>query len=243
MLSSAVSAVKDSDLPAPPTTVDEVTGLVLNLETGVIGAILMAIGILLTFSGKRFFKVFLALVGFCVGALLACISISFFHTLFDFSHSSTVTYIIAIVCGLILAGVAVMMWKLGVYAAAGLGGYTLMVYILSLKVGGLIEGHISRDLALCLAVIAAVVAAMFLEDIIIAVASAAFGSVAAMSGLDCFLNTGFRAQIYDQAIGMSFKLPKLTGNIYYMFAGTGALAVCGVVVQLLNPSKGYGRSG
>lgn len=115
------------------------------------------------------------------------------------------------------------------------------LYILSLKHGGIIEGQLTRSGALLVGVGIGVVGAVFLEDIAIAVASSITGALAIVIGADCYLNTGFRAQIWDQAIKVTFSLPEINSSMYFMFAGTVGLAVFGVVIQLLTPTKGFGR--
>jgi hypothetical protein len=215
----------------------------LNLTTGVIGGIAVVVGLLMCFSGKRFFKVFLSLVGFIAGVVGGLLAMAFVTPLMNFSNPDMVTWIVAGILGVVGALVCLYAWKIGVYLGAGLGGYSIMTYILSLKAGGVIENELGRHGAIAVGVGLAVIAAIFLEDIAIVIASAISGSLISMVGLDCYFNTGFRVQVWDIAIKQTTKMPDLSGHMYYMFAGTLALAVLGVVVQLLSPSKGFGRSG
>lgn len=244
VLLAASASAASVDLPPPPTSLDQVLELgQLTVTTGILGGILILVGLLLCFAGKRFFKLFLSLVGLAAGSVAGFIGMAFLNGLVTIPNALVVTYVVAGITGLVVAAACLYMWKIGVYVGAGLGGYSVVIYILSLKVGGLIENQIGRQAVLLIGVGLGVVAAMFLEDIAIAAASSMTGSLVAMYGVDYYANQGFRQQIYDQAVSRTVSLPTINTPLYFMFAGTIALAVCGMVVQLLNPSKGYGRSG
>lgn len=243
-LLAASAKAAQLDLPAPPTSLEEILELgKLTVTTGILGGALILAGLLLCFAGKRFFKLFLSLVGLSAGAVAGFIGMAFLNGLVTIPNALTVTYIVACITGLVVAAACLYMWKLGVYVGAGLGGYSAVIYILSLKVGGLIENQIGRQAALLIGVGLGVIGAMFLEDIAIAVASSMIGSLTAIYGVDCYANQGFRQQLRDQAMSRKITLPTINTPLYFMFAATIALAVCGIVVQLLHPSKGYGRSG
>lgn len=243
LMAASVKAAQ-VDLPPPPTSLDDVLELgKLTVTTGILGGALIIAGLLLCFAGKRFFKLFLSLVGLGAGAVAGFIGMAFLNGLVTIPNALVVTYVVAGITGLVVAAACLYMWKIGVYVGAGLGGYSAVLYILSLKVGGMIENHIGRQAILLIGVGLGVISAMFLEDIAIAVASSMVGALTTVYGLDCYLNQGFRQQIYDQAMSRTITLPTINTPLYFMFAATVALAVCGAVVQLLNPSKGYGRSG
>jgi hypothetical protein len=227
---------------SPPPTLEEALSLAkINLTNGIIGGICIAVGLLLCFCGKRFFKLYLGLAGFIVGAVVAVNGLARFGGYLPAENTTTISWVIVIVLGLIAAGLSMWLWKIGVYASAGLGGYALMSFILSLKAGGVIENAMGRTGALVLGAGAAVIAAMFLEDIIIVIASSIIGSLTAIIGLDRFVQTGFTYQLFDTMMIMAVNIDQFHGPMYFMFAGTVALAVLGVVVQLLAPSKGFGR--
>lgn len=234
-----------AEIPAPPRGLNDILEMTrLTITSGLIGGVLIAVGLLLCFAGKRFFKVFLAIVGFATGAIIGFTAMGWIQDLMTIPNGDMVTYVVAGVLGLLLAAACMLMWKIGVYVGAGLGGYALMSYILGLRIGGLIENGIGRVAALLLGAGVGVITAMFLEDLAIAVASSMAGALGAVCGLDCFLNTGFRAQIYDQAIRRAFALPEAQSSMYFMYAGVAGLTILGIVVQLLvAPSKGFGRGG
>ena len=232
------------NLPKPPSGLQDILDMTkLSLTSGLLGSILIYAGLLMCFVGKRFFKLFLSVVGMAGGSIIGFIIMAHVRDWgVAIPNEVTITYVVAGIMGLVVAAVCLYVWKIGVYVGAGLGGYALITYILSLQVGGIIENQIGRQGALVIGVALGLLAAMFLEDLAISIASSFAGALSTMYGLDCFLNTGFRAQIYDQAIKRTFIIPTMTGEMYMMFAGTLGLAVLGVVVQLLSSSsKGYGR--
>lgn len=226
--------------PAPPS-MDEILAMTkLSIKSGIAGAIAIVAGLLICFSGKRFFKAFLSIVGFAAGMLAGFTGMAYILPYTSFSDPNLVTWIVAVILGLIGATICLYAWKIGVYVGAGLGGYALMAYILSLGVGRKIESEIGRHAAIAIGVGAGVIAAIFLEDLAIIAASAITGAVSVAIGVDCYLNLGLRTLLYEMAIHRSF-IVTVDGPIYYMLAGTCALAVLGAVVQLLAPSKGFGR--
>lgn len=245
LVSSCVGASSGTTISMPQNVEQVYAMLHLGLKSGIIGGVLLVVGLLLCLSGKKFFKLFLSVVGFVAGATLGFIIMASAarNPLFTIPNQEIVTYVVAGILGVILAAVCLYLWKIGVYIGAGLGGFSLATFILSLKLGEYIEPQIGRQAILAIGAGLGVVAAILFEDMAIAVASSLAGSLMAMCGLDCYLQTGFWAQVYDQAIAKTFILPDPTSKMYYMFAGTICLAVLGIVVQLLAPSKGFGRHG
>jgi hypothetical protein len=216
----------------------------LTISNSIFGAVMIIIGLLLSFAGKRFFKVFLSLVGLVAGATLGFITMGFIgrQQLVVIPNFTMITYVVMGVLGLLAAACFLYLWKLGVYAGSGLGGYFLVLYINGLKEGGLIPNFAGRQTALIIGIGLGVLGAMFLEDVAIALASSMVGSLVAVLGLDVFVQTNFRQQILEQAMWGSFRMPAFTGSMYYMFGLTVALAVSGIVFQLVFPrTKGYGR--
>lgn len=214
----------------------------LSVESGFLGGIAIAVGLTLCFFGKRFFKPFLAMIGMACGAIVGFVGMSVASQLVEIPNLKMTTYLVAVVLGILASLIFMAGWRYGVYSAAGLGGYSLTVYLLSFKAGGLVENEFGRSTCLIVGVLAAEVAAYFLEDLVLVAASCITGSLMATVGADCYLNTGFGAHIYDQAIKRTFVLPELTNSICKMMATTAGLAVLGAVVQLLAPSKGFGRA-
>ncbi|PJF19316.1 50S ribosomal protein L27 [Paramicrosporidium saccamoebae] len=238
----AASKPNGGGLPPPPEIDTLVETAKLTLANGIASGIAIAMGILMCFSGKRFFKLFLGSVGFLAGGLLGLMGAEFVKPHVAAENLTMITWIAIVLLGVVVAALSMWMWKVGVYIGAGLGGYSLMTYILSLRAGGIIQNAIGRSAALVVGAGLAVVAAVFLEDIAIIAASAITGALLVVLGADFYLKIGFKEHLYNIAVGDRFALNKTYDPLmYWLLSGTAALAVLGAVVQLLVPSKGYGR--
>lgn len=230
-------------------TLDSLLKEAISLPNGIIGTIYIVFGLFICLSGKRFFKVFLAVVGALAGGFCGFHVDVWIANIPNFISAETDISLYIIVASAVLgSALSLWFWKAGVYAAGGLGGYSLMAFILSLKAGGLIENAIGKQAALALSTAAGVLAGIFLDEIATIVASAISGAFVTVFGLDFFLATGFRFQVYSAVLpggavvdGTTISIAELPQNTIYMMAGMVALSVCGVVAQLLKPSKGYGR--
>lgn len=235
-----------SGIPAPPSAGDlssmweRYKG---SLEDSTIAVLLITLGLFFCFMGKRVFKPFLVIAGFAAGVLLAVFGLSWFDYVIGPAHRNLISWIIIVVCGLLVAGACLYAWRIGVYAAAGLGGAALAVFVLSLKAGGVIENFMGRQATIIAFSALAIVAAIFLEDVAIVAATAISGALAATVGADFFLKTGFAVQVWDMIYHRTFTLSHFDNSMYYMFVATLILAVLGAVAQLLLPTKGFGRSG
>jgi hypothetical protein len=219
---------------------------VLNItwDTYVIGIVLVAIGILLTFSGKRFFKIFLGCSGFLAGALLAVNLLAIFENLiYTFEEPKWIYICFAGVLGLLAAALCFFLWEIGVLACAGFGGYSLAIWIMSMQAGGVIEGYISRGAFITAVTVMAIILAWFFDNIAIIIASALAGALSIVVGFDCFVNWGFIAVLTNIVLPGHFaKLASLDIYCYIEIAAVAVLAVLGLVVQFLTGGKGKGYS-
>lgn len=218
----------------------------LSWDTGVLGTILIAVGIFLTFFGRKYFKAFLGAAGFFAAALLGLFILFFIHeVIYPFtSYARWIIYGGSVVMGALGAAAAVMLWKVGVFAAAGMGGFWLGTFLMSLKAGGLIENYIGRNIFITITTIAALVAVFFFESLILIVASAVTGAHALVIGVDCFVNWGFKLFLLSLVIqDRMLMFDSLGWEIYSMLAAVLGLAVIGTVVQLLftNKESTFGR--
>ena len=231
-------------VPAPPSA-DDLSSMwakyKVSLEDSTIAVLLLALGIFFCFMGKRVFKPFLVIAGFAAGVVLALFGLSWFGDMITPDH--LIRWIIVGVCGLLVAGACLYAWRIGVYAAAGLGGAALAVFVLSLKAGGVIENFMGRQATIIAFSALAILAAIFLEDVAIVAATAISGALATTVGADFFIKTGFATQVWDMISHRTFTLHHFDNSMYYMFVATLILAVLGAVSQLLLPTKGFGRSG
>lgn len=224
----------------PPTASQAHEWASLTWQSGTAAIFFIFIGLFLCFMGKRLFKVFLGLVGFVAGFLLATTVMGTIKDHVSFTEWGP--WIIASVVGLIAGAICLYMWKVGVLVGAGLGGFALANYLMSLKVGGLLVSQYGRNAVVIGAIIICVVLAWFFETVVIVGTSAAAGAIIAVFGLDFYVKSGFAQQLYDQITSKTFSLEKFHSSTVWMFASVAALTVIGIIFQLLSPTKGYGRA-
>lgn len=229
-----------------PKTKEEILQVAkLSWSTGLLGTVLIAVGVLLCFFGRRFFKFFLAAAGFLSGGLLSFLILIKFEEWFTFAsmqdHAYTIIVAVSVVIGLLGAVLCLFLWRVGVYALAGAGGFFLATWLMTLRGGSLIPHQIGRDVFIVLVAIACMIAAFFLETIVVVAASAIAGSNAIVIGLDCFINWGYKVLVLACFASKRIIIDGLTWQMWVSVAAVVVFAVIGAVVQFLNPAKGYGR--
>lgn len=214
-------------------------------SSGIAGVILITIGAFITFAGKRWFKIFLGASGFLTFGVLALSLLSSVNELlFTIPHKFYVFWAVIGLAGLVGAYVCYTMWEIGVLAAAGFGGYTLGVWVMSMKQGLLIEGYMTRGLFITICTCAAVALAWLFDELAIVLSSAISGSLSLVVGFDCFLKWGLVDVLLSQILPSMYKAPALDLYIYGELGAVAVLAVTGVVVQFLTGTskKGFAKS-
>lgn len=210
-------------------------------STGVLGAILMALGATMAFGGKRFFKLFLGASGFLAAStmefnFLAVVDqkiLSIPYKLYFITGAS-------VIMGVLGAYGCIKMWEYGVLACAGFGGYSLGLWLMSLQAGALIQNYVAFEAFIALCTVGAVVMAWFFDNISVIVTSAVGGSVALVVGADCYLKWGLFQMLLAQLMPLDFARPQMSHHVYMELAAVVAIAVLGGVVQCL---AGSGRGG
>jgi hypothetical protein len=222
---------------APNVRVDKVADLAQYAwSSGIAGVVLITLGIFITFSGKRWFKIFLGASGFLTFAVLALALLSSVNELLvTIPHKFYVFWFFVGLAGFVGAYICYTMWEIGVLAAAGFGGYTLGVWIMSVKTGLLIQGYMTRG---------AIALAWLFDEMAIVLSSAISGSLTLVAGVDCFLNYGLVQILLSQLLPSLFPAPALNLYIYIELGAVAILAVVGVLVQLLSGTskKGFAKS-
>lgn len=242
LTASSASAAPSFKLPS---TLDEAIKMgELSWDTGILGVALIASGVLLLFSGKRFFKIFLGTIGFLVGSTFGSISFYHINDIFNFSSSNLKYwfYGVAIVFGLLGAVLCVTFWKIGVYAAAGFGGYMTGTFLLSLKEGGLISDQVGALVFLSVAIAIPVVLTAIFEHVVMIFSSSAVGSTCIALGVDCFLNWGLKIIMLEAIMSQHINLNQFDSKIYYMLGGMVVLTALGIFIQMRSKATGYGRA-
>ncbi|RKP33665.1 hypothetical protein BJ085DRAFT_39907 [Dimargaris cristalligena] len=196
------------------------------------GILLIIIGFMFCFFGRRLFKVVLFLAGFCVLGLLVLLACFRIRPPREDENTRAILYYVAAIIGGIIGGcISVCVWFIGLALIGGLGGFTLSVWLLSLKDGGLITSTWGRVLLMVLLIIAGMIAIFFLEKHVLIIATALWGAYAMMIGIDSFAKTGFREQLSAFFSGDTAAVYQTNAKVYAMIGSTIALALIGAIVQ------------
>ncbi|ORX83955.1 hypothetical protein K493DRAFT_320176 [Basidiobolus meristosporus CBS 931.73] len=139
--------------------------------------------------------------------------------------------VVSIVSGLIGGFLFACLWKLGLLAIGGLGGFALSMFILSLKDGLLITNSTARYVFIGVFVVVGMVLIFFFEKPILIVGTALIGSYSLVVGVDYFVRTGFTQQLLDFLNGRGETFYHTTGAVYGMLASLAILFLVGVFVQ------------
>lgn len=213
----------------------DLSGFVLEKST--IGVALFTVGIYLALFGKRHFKIFLGLIGFVAFSLASLYLLLILDGNFEMGENRRIIFYVVIgICGALGAAVSVVAWRIGVYAAAAVGGFFAGTFLMTAFAS--ITSHVSRQVFQALCAISAVLLVSFFDELIIKAASAITGSILATSGLDCFLESGFDEAVLNVLYDHNFEHVDL--DIYGMLAVMAAVAAGGFAYQCMYGGRGFG---
>jgi hypothetical protein len=193
------------------------------------------IGLFLVFNGRRFFKPFLAIVGFAAGFTLAVIILLWLDIKSPHPIDKYKMFI-PFIAGITLAGLCLWFYKMALFSGAAAGGFYLGLVLLSLKDGALIPNGWGRIAFLSVTIAICVVLAHFFEFFITTVASALIGSFAATAAVDVFMKTGFLETALESIQVREIKIKQDT-EAYGVIALFLGLAASGIVTQFINKKK------
>lgn len=233
---------------APPTASDKLLSGVRTLtdydlsgiavEKSTVGVAFFVIGVYLALFGKRHFKLFLGLIGFIAFSLVSLSLLLILDGNFDMGENRrTIFWVVIGICGALGAAISVVAWRIGVYAAAAVGGFFMGTFFMTAFAS--LTSHVSRQVFQVLCAISAVLLVSFFDELVIKAASAMTGSILTVCGLDCFLETGFNETILN--VLYNHNLESVGPGIYGMLAVTAAATVGGFAYQCLCGGRGFGN--
>ena len=212
----------------------------LRPEIIVPALIYMAIGLVLCFFGRRFFRGVLVVVGFYLGALLAFVALTKLEPQ-DGSWGDKRDNIYLGTCigaGVLLGILSGLLWKLGLFGVGALGGFFASAYLMAFANQLLIPDQLGRDIFIaCVCVVCGVIA-LFLEHHVVIISTAIIGSYSLFYGLDSFIGTGFTTSM--QAVLRTKDVQQYNiedKGLYGMLVGMLAVCVVGIVVQYTVTAK------
>ncbi|KAK9763171.1 hypothetical protein K7432_010403 [Basidiobolus ranarum] len=219
------------DIPGLPVDLPTKPGdYTITPQPSVIATIRIIVGFFFCFLGQRFFKLVLFFAGFVtVGfvAYIVCYKIAPPTT----SSKATIYLVVSIISGIIGGLLFACLWKLGLIAIGGLGGFALSMLILSLKDGLLISNSTARYIFIAVFVIIGMMLILFFEKPLLILGTAITGSYSLVVGIDYFARTGFTQQLVDFLNGSGQVFYHTTGAVYGMIATLVVLFIIGSVVQ------------
>jgi hypothetical protein len=216
----------------------DVSGGEPNTDAGSIiaGVVLMLIGLVFVFAGKRIIKLILFVVGFVFfGALSVWIS-SLIVDIDNITQGQRIGIIVgSVVVGLIGGLLSWCLYQVGVVLLGFLGGFALGGLILS-GVTTLDSYWARFGIMVAIGVVIAIVTLIFMNLMII-ITTSFVGSQAFMIGVDAIANKGYTqfAQVTTHLQSVS-----MTAVLWAMLGSSIALALIGIIFQYkAYPKRSY----
>jgi len=239
----------DDDVPNPQSGPFNTSPL--TWQPIVLGVVSILTGIYFCFLGYRFFRLTMFIVGFWFFGNVAYIILSHAGV-----ADNTILLIVSIVIGLLLGLLLALCYQVGIYLLGALAGYTLALWILSFKAGGLIPSRAGQIIFIVVLAIIGLVLSIFFERFVLIIATSFLGAFLIIFGIDIFVRTGY-ANVVDGLLNGTFStIQNETWQVYLMLAATFVLFLIGVAVQYATswkrlgtgyragvPAYGYGQCG
>ncbi|KAF8951739.1 hypothetical protein BGZ46_003809 [Entomortierella lignicola] len=216
-------------------SIDDDTPFKITVQAGIAGAILIILGLIFCFFGARFFHITMFLVGFYFFANIVYIGMANGGV-----TSSTLLLVIAIVAGICGGLLLVCCSRLGVAVLGALALYSLGLWILGWKSGGIISSSSGR--AILLGVLAAVgfIVGFIRERETVIIGTSLIGAYSIVAGIDFYTHTGF-VDDADSFINSKNTINRRVGNLsaaeYGLMVAFIVLALLGMAAQF----KWWGR--
>ncbi|KAI7825271.1 hypothetical protein BC939DRAFT_396084 [Gamsiella multidivaricata] len=201
----------------------------ITVQGGIMGAILIVFGLILCFFGVRFFRITMFLVGFYFFANIAYVGMANGGV-----SSHTLLLVISIVVGIFGGLLMVCCSRLGVAILGALALYTLGLWILGWKSGGVITSGVGRGILLGVLAIVGFILGFIREKEMVIIGSALLGAYSFVAGVDFFAHTGFIQQtnsFINSKSSVDNRVGNVTGAQYALLATFIVLALLGMAVQ------------
>ncbi|KAF9100614.1 hypothetical protein BGX27_000319 [Mortierella sp. AM989] len=207
----------------------------ITIQGGIAGAILIVLGLILCFFGARFFRVTMFLIGFYFFANLAYVGMANGGV-----RSSTLLLVISIVVGILGGLLLVCCSRLGVAVLGALALYTLGLWILGWKSGGVITSSTGRGIFLGVLAVIGFIVGFIREHETVIVGTALVGAYSVVAGIDFYAQTGFLNEansFINSKSRIDQRVGSMSGAEYGLLAAFIVLALLGMLVQF----KYWGR--
>ncbi|KAI9208605.1 uncharacterized protein BJ171DRAFT_489505 [Polychytrium aggregatum] len=215
----------------------------LNIQSGILAALLIASGVVLVFFGHRVFPIILAISGFYTGvvvALLILTGIEMNNPTIYGTHRDIIFLIVCAISGIIFALLFRCVIKLGLFAVGALLGLVLAMIVITLLPQSITPNELWNKIILGVSMLVFGIAALFAEKPVFILATSFAGAYAVAFGVDVFARTGFKETTIAFFNGGGF--PPSTAAVYGFLAGTVVLGLVGTFIQFSQRDRhGYHR--
>lgn len=224
-------AVATSDPDADSSTADVIRDALtfhLNFEYGsqittAIAIVAMVVGLTLVFLGVRLCRPLLfAFSWLFLGGCVFLISMLASH------HDSTVSFIVGVSVGLVLAAIVVKVYKLALFVVVGLVGVVLWVLFETLF-PSVLSTPVAKYVVLGIATLLCGLLGVWLEKTALLVATPVIGSFLFLQGLDHFIHQNLNAFVLMTSEGQ--RQCEGRAACFGLYAALVTLAVIGIFVQ------------
>ncbi|KAK3846260.1 MAG: hypothetical protein J3R72DRAFT_434469 [Linnemannia gamsii] len=201
----------------------------LSVQAGIAGAILIVLGLILCFLGVRFFRICMFLIGFYFFG-----NISYIGMANGGVTSQTLLLVISIVVGILGGLLLVCCSRLGVAVLGAMALYTLGLWILGWKSGGVIQSSTGRGILLGVLAVVGFILGFIREKETVIIGSALLGAYSFVAGVDFFAHTGFITQadsFINSKNNLDARVGNLSGEQYALLATFIVLSILGMIVQ------------
>ncbi|KAF9907352.1 hypothetical protein EC991_011001 [Linnemannia zychae] len=201
----------------------------LSVQAGIAGAILIILGLILCFFGVRFFRVCMFLIGFYFFGNITYIGMANGGV-----NSQTLLLVISIVVGILGGLLLVCCSRLGVAVLGAMALYSLGLWILGWKSGGLIHSTTGRAILLGVLAVVGFILGFIREKETVIIGSAILGAYSFVAGVDFFAHTGFITQtdsFINSKSSLDDRVGTLSGTQYALLGTFIVLSILGMVVQ------------
>ncbi|KAG0038839.1 hypothetical protein BGZ82_010727 [Podila clonocystis] len=219
----------------------------ITVQAGIAGAILIIAGFLLCFFGYRLFHVTMFLIGFYFFG-----NISYIGMANGGVTSETLLLVISIVVGILGGLLLICCSRLGVAILGALALYSLGLWILGWKSGGVITSRAGRGILLGVLAVVGFFIGLCRERETVIVGSALVGAYSFVAGVDMFAHTGFVNQA-DSFINSKNNIDNrvaFDAKQYALLATFIVMALLGMAIQFrawgrrrFNPATGSAPAG
>ncbi|PVZ97050.1 hypothetical protein BB558_007018 [Smittium angustum] len=201
------------------------------------GVILMILGTIFLFYGRKLVKITIFFGGFFFLSIFCLVLTYWIRAPLNGENTRALIYVVlSIVLGLLGGALALWLYKINLLIIGVLGGFSLAVYIMNWSSTGFFSNNWAKIIFIIAFMIVGGLLVVFLERPAIIGSTSTYGSYSIFVGIDCFTRTGFKESIIS-VFRKTTNPVKNTPSMYGMLVGTIIFAIIGATIQFKITSK------